>query len=124
MFDEKFHELYDQAYNTAMDKTILDDDNDESWDNERKMERKFSLALDTEVKHSSTNIIKDISEMITEALNEEVNHRFEPFKKDMVEKLRGWNVKWRKWAYDKLDIIEKKFERIGWDDETHQSSIM
>ena len=91
MFDEKFHEIYDQAFNTVMDNIMLDFD-DESWDNERKMERKFSLALDTEVEHSSTNIIRYLSEMITEALNEEVNHRFEPFKKDMVEKLRGWNV--------------------------------
>ena len=48
---------------------IMLDDADESLDNERKLERKFSLALDTEVENSSTNMIKDISEMITDALD-------------------------------------------------------
>ena len=28
VFDDKFHEIYDQAFNTAMDKIILDDDDE------------------------------------------------------------------------------------------------
>ena len=66
-----------------MDKIVLDDDD------ERKMERRFNIAFDSEMEKSSQKIIKDISEMITDILNEEVEHRFEPFKEHIVSELRG-----------------------------------
>ena len=88
----------------------------------REMDRQFSIALEIEMVKSSKSVIKKISEMIDDDLNDAVEERFEPFKKDIAAKIKGHNKKRRKWAIDKLEKIKEKFERLDWNDEN--SSII
>ena len=55
--------------------------------------------------------------MIEDDLNDAVEERFEPFKKDILAKIRSHNTNRRKWAIGKLEKIKEKFHRIGWSDE-------
>ena len=56
--------------------------------------------------------IKKISEMIDDDLNDAVEERFEPFKKDIVAKIRSHNWNRRKWAIGKLEKVKEVLPSI------------
>ena len=127
LFDETFQSIYDQAYDITMESILMSDLfwNDRKVDefyHLREMDRQFSIALEVEMEKSSKSIIKKISEMIDDDLNDAVEERFESFKKDIAAKTKGHSKKRRKWAIDKLEKIKEKFERLDWNDEN--SSII
>ena len=118
LFDDKFQTIYDQAYDTTMENILMSDlflneKKVDEFNYLREMDRQFSIALEAEMEKSLKSIIKKISEMIDDDLNDAVEERFESFKKDIAAKTKGHSKKRRKWAIDKKKSKRSLKDWIG-----------
>ena len=109
LFDDKFQNIYKQAYATTMNKVGHED---------KSKDRQFRKELDIEIESCSEILKKKIFDMIEEDLDSKICNRFPKFRNDIIAKIKKHNNKRKEWACKKLKIIKEKIERIGLDEES------